>query len=183
MRFRFASLHSPTMTSVRIPAAGYARVLSNITLWQGGRRECRVLHPHPQPCVRRMKAHKNSHHRLAETFRHSLRDGFTASFVLSPGTGLSCPRRLQDHYLASLISASGYQDHTTSPSATAPLVLRHHRRPSHPALHVRDDASAPPDERGTTVLYCCFYQTKKLNIFCSRAGHNGQISAANRWAD
>ena len=25
--------------------------------------------------------------------RHSLRDGFTVSFVLFPGTGLSCPRR------------------------------------------------------------------------------------------
>jgi hypothetical protein len=37
--------------------------------------------------------------------------------------------------------------------------------------------NAPPDERGTTVLYCCFYQTKKRNIFCGEAGRDGQISA------
>jgi len=49
--------------------------------------------PHPQPCVRKVKAHKHSHHRLAETFRHSLRDGFTVSFVVSPETGLDCLRR------------------------------------------------------------------------------------------
>jgi hypothetical protein len=29
-----------------------------------------------------------SHHRFAETIRHSLRDGFTVSFVLAPETGL-----------------------------------------------------------------------------------------------
>jgi hypothetical protein len=34
-----------------------------------------VLKPHPQPCVRKVKAHKHSHHRLAEAFRHSLREG------------------------------------------------------------------------------------------------------------
>ena len=37
-----------------------------------------------------------SHHRYAETFRHSLRDGFTVSFALFPGTGLCCPRRRRD---------------------------------------------------------------------------------------
>ena len=46
--------------------------------------------PHPQPCVRKVKAHKHSHHRLAETFRHSLRDGFTVSSALSPVIGLFC---------------------------------------------------------------------------------------------
>jgi hypothetical protein len=35
--------------------------------------------------------------------------------------------------VANLTPASGRQDHTTSPSAPAPLVLRHHPRPSHPA--------------------------------------------------
>ena len=101
----------------------------------------------------------------------------TVSFVISPGTGLSCPRRLQDHQSANLISASGYQDHTTSPSASRGARLAHPKRPSHPALHVRDDASAPPDEHGTAKLYCCFYPTKKRNIFRHQTGHDGQISA------
>src|ERR1700749_5124415 len=30
---------------------------------------------------------------------------------------------------------------------------------------------------GRDWLYCCFYQTKKPNIFCKRTGHDGQISA------
>jgi hypothetical protein len=47
----------------------------------------------PQPCARKVKAHKHSHHRLAETFRHSLRDGVTAYSALFPVIGLSCHRR------------------------------------------------------------------------------------------
>ena len=51
------------------------------------------VQPHPQPRVRMKKAHEHSHHRFAETIRHSLRDGFTVSFELSPVIGLSCHRR------------------------------------------------------------------------------------------
>jgi hypothetical protein len=57
----------------------------------------------------------------------------TAYIALSPGTGRSCPRRSRDKP-ATLTPASGRQDHTTSPSAPAPLVLRRrcvHRIP-HP---------------------------------------------------
>jgi hypothetical protein len=73
--------------------------------------------PHPQPRVRMKKAHEQSHHRYAETFRHSLRDGFTVSFALSPETGLSCLRHWRD------VKASGCQDHTTSPSAFSRVRL------------------------------------------------------------
>src|ERR1700726_255904 len=41
----------------------------------------------------------------------------TAYLVLSPGTGLSCPRRSRDKP-ATLMPASGYQDHTPLPSAS-----------------------------------------------------------------
>ena len=49
------------------------------------------------PCARSLvceleKAHKRSHHGHTGNARHSPRDGFTGSFVLFPGTGLSCPR-------------------------------------------------------------------------------------------
>jgi hypothetical protein len=98
---------------------------------------------HPQPCVQRVKAHKRSYHRYAETFRHSPRDGFTVSFVISPVTGLCCHRRLADLSSTDLIPASGDQDHTTSPSASQGARLAHSKRPSHPALHVRDDAQRP----------------------------------------
>ena len=46
----------------------------------------------------------------------------TASFVLSPATGLSCHRhpRIES---ANLTPASGRQDHTTSPAASAPFGI------------------------------------------------------------
>jgi hypothetical protein len=46
--------------------------------------------PHPRSRVRKVKAHEHSHHRFAETFRHSLRDGFTASSALSLVIGRYC---------------------------------------------------------------------------------------------
>ena len=61
---------------------------------------------------------------MVGTIRPSLRNGVTAYSALSLGTGLSCPHRAQDHHLASLVPASGHQDHTTSPSALASFVSR-----------------------------------------------------------
>ena len=48
----------------------------------------------------------------------------TVSFVLSPVTGLVCHRRLRKLPSANLTPASGRQDHTTSPSASASPVSR-----------------------------------------------------------
>jgi hypothetical protein len=80
------------------------------------------------------KAHKHSHHGHTGNTRHSPRNGFTAYSALSPGTGLSCPRHRRKSSSANLTPASGRQDHTTSPSAVAPLVLRryHVHRIPHP---------------------------------------------------
>jgi hypothetical protein len=85
-----------------------------------------------------------SHHRLSQIIRPSLRYGVTAYFVLSPGTGLFCPRHCAGLLPRNLAPASGRQDHTTSPSASASFVRatcarRRHPRPSHPALTFRDD--------------------------------------------
>ena len=48
----------------------------------------------------------------------------TVSFVLSPVTGLSCHRHPRKLSFANLTPASGRQDHTTSPSASARFVKR-----------------------------------------------------------
>jgi len=48
----------------------------------------------------------------------------TVSFALFLVSRACCHHRLQDHRLTNLISASGYQNHTTSPSASAAPVLR-----------------------------------------------------------
>ena len=82
--------------------------------------------PHPQPRMRMKKAYERSHHRFAETFRHSLRDGFTVSFVLSLVSRAFLPPSQAATRLsiaADLTPASGCQDHTTSPSAS-PRVRR-----------------------------------------------------------
>ena len=49
--------------------------------------------PHPRPHVQMKKAHELSHHRFAETIRHSLRDGFTVYLAVSLVIGLSCHHR------------------------------------------------------------------------------------------
>src|ERR1700739_2143089 len=56
-------------------------------------------------------------HRFTGLNRHSLHNGFTVSFVLSPVTGLFCHRSLCGKIPHGLTPASGRQDHTTSPCA------------------------------------------------------------------
>jgi len=79
-------------------------------------------------------AHQSSQRRHRENIRHSPRNGFTAYSALSPATNSSCHRRPADCMASHIpvgLSASarlsinnGCQDHTTSPSATLPLVSR-----------------------------------------------------------
>src|ERR1700731_2226432 len=83
-----------------------------------------------------------SHHGHTGITRHSPRNGFTAYIALSPVTGLVCHRRLAELPPRNLTPASGRQDHTTSPSASAPFVLERihvHRIPP----RVRDDRETP----------------------------------------
>jgi hypothetical protein len=78
--------------------------------------------------------HKESAHEhtgSAENIRPSLRNGFTAYFALSPVTGFFATVA-GGTLPANLTPASGRQDHTTSPSASAALVscsFRVHRIP------------------------------------------------------
>ena len=80
-----------------------------------------------------------------KTFRHSLRDGFTVSFVVSLVIGLSChhPRSRCASIVTRLIPASRYQDATTSPSAFTCVRLAQRKRPPLPAPNVRDDRETP----------------------------------------
>jgi hypothetical protein len=96
-------------THILVLAAHCARVLQIRSPPEvRGRRECRVS---DAPV-----AAKNAvvFHRFTGLNRHSLRNGFTVSFVLSPVTGLFCHRRLAK-IPRDLTPASGRQDHTTSP--------------------------------------------------------------------
>jgi hypothetical protein len=68
------------------------------------------------------KAHERSHHRFARTTRHSLRNGFNGLFRALPGDRALLPPSSAD-VAANLTPASGRQDHTTSPYASAPFVI------------------------------------------------------------
>ena len=77
-----------------------------------------------------------SHHGRTGITRHSrTRMVLTVSFVLSPVTGLSCHRRSRKSPCENLTPASGRQDHTTSPSASALLVSQ--RQSVHRIPHQR----------------------------------------------
>jgi len=78
-------------TQLRDLAAHVARdLLSNfLTLLIRGRRECRAPMRRGKKCAR-------SHHGHTGITRHSPRNGFTVSFVLSPAIGLFCHRHLRD---------------------------------------------------------------------------------------
>jgi hypothetical protein len=107
-----------------------------------GRRESRVR---AAPAVSCATAHgKNAHEHTgsAETLRPSLRNGFTAYFVLSPVSGLSCHRHLRKN-ATSLAPASRRQDHTASPSALACVRLSQAARPPHPTARFVTIASRP----------------------------------------
>src|SRR5258708_49714 len=90
-----------------------------------------------------------SHHGHTGITRHSPRNGFNALYRALPGDrAFLPPSSLRSLLLKNLTPASGRQDHTTSPSASASFVraLFAHLtlpRPPHPAAYVRDDRETP----------------------------------------
>src|ERR1017187_4481476 len=132
-----------------------------------GRRECRAPDAPAVSCamgvVERTRAYRS--HRNHPAFPAQW---FTAYFVLSPATGLSCHRRPREVLLpGNLTPASGCQDHTTLPSASCALVsrtLRVHRSPP----HVCDDHEAPlmAKRDGEDIAVICV--SDKQKYFCKR---------------
>src|SRR6266516_4696394 len=100
------------------------------------------------------KAHEHSHHGHTGFTRHSPRNGFNGLLRALPGDQ-ACLTPSSALLLTDLTPASGRQNHTTSPSASAPssalsrLTLP---RPPHPALFVRDDRETPLRGGGTKSL-------------------------------
>jgi len=68
-------------------------------------------------------------------------------YMISPGTGSLAPVGRELVEFATLISAPGYQDHTTSPSANASfvreIIATTRSRPPHLQPNARDDREAP----------------------------------------
>ena len=83
-----------SLISVRfcVLAARFTRVLSLFpSLDSRGSRERRTFGSPAASCAK-VKSTRVSHHRSAETIRHSLRDDFTTYSALSPAIGLFCHR-------------------------------------------------------------------------------------------
>ena len=89
---------------------------------------------HPQPCVQEKKHTSFKSPQVAETFRHSLHDGFTTYSALSPVNGLCCHRHSRDESLANLTPASRRQEHTAS-SYEGRRFVRRITRLALPASH------------------------------------------------
>src|SRR5579872_2469884 len=100
---------------------------------------------HPQPHAQDKKAHELVTTGSPEATRPSLRNGFNGFLRARPGDRAFLPPSPARCVSidTNLISASGYQAHTTSPSALAPFVNASPKRPSHPAPNVRDGRDAP----------------------------------------
>ena len=114
-----------------------------------GRREYRVRAAPAVSCANMCIRKAHEHTGSAEAIRPSLRNGFTAYFVLSPVIGLSCHRRpreaLASQGLDASVEASGPHDFAVrelrhSSTLAARMTLP---RPPHPAPNVRDDRDTP----------------------------------------
>jgi hypothetical protein len=119
-----------------------------------------------------------SHHRLGRTSGLPCAMVLPVSFVLSSGTGLSCPRRSR-----ACQSLRAWPQRREAGTTRLRRPRRHRSsddasRPSHPALHVRDDASAPLHEHGTATLNHVFPKNGS-KIFFAR-GLDAGISVASR---
>ena len=148
----------------------------------------------PAALCARLESTQVSHHSSAETIRHSLRDGVTASFVLSLVIGLCCHHRRRNAKHCRQLDAS-----VEAPKPHDFAVRKPHRSsgdticgPSHPALHVRDDASAPPDERetgGLLKVICptaqaeCWGAHRPLRIRKQKSDRTRRMSALGPDAD
>jgi len=103
-------------------------------------------------CARSLVCNENKHTSVVTTVtpeitRHSPRNGFTAYFVFSPVNRAFLPPS-SARLLADLTPASGCQNDTTWPYASASfvrlaIVRLTPPRPPHPMPNVRDDREAP----------------------------------------
>ena len=165
-----------------------ARALPDVTLLnRRGRRECRML---AAPMARQQKKKLAADTTgSAGTIRHSLRDGFNGVLRALPGNrAFLLPSPAAFVTPARLTPASGCQDHTTSPSASAPFVRtsdRARRQSVHrsPASRVVTIAIRPSSSRRDARRIHCFLENGS-KIFSRKGRTVGSTDLAlNRLAN
>ena len=134
------TLGQPVSSPRRETRPGFFKVSS---LLKRGRGKYRA--PFAPAASRAKKAHKTSHcgcSRISPAFPAAMVLRFPSCSPRRPGL-LSPSAAQRVSVVAVLISASGDQAHTTSPSAISTVRLSVDSRPSHPAPNVRDDRETP----------------------------------------
>src|SRR5258706_13196746 len=96
---------------------------------------------HPRPRVQMKKAHERSHHRSTRIARHSRTQWFYGLLRALPGDQ-ACLTPSPASFPADLTPASGRQNDTTSPYASA-LLVKHAARVHRIPPRVRDDRDTP----------------------------------------
>jgi len=117
--------------------------------------------------VSKNKRHERSHHRSAKRSGFSCAIGFNGFLrALSGDRAFLPPSQVRcASIITHLMPASRHQDHTTSPSAIAPLVRRHncvHRIPRPTSVTI---AKRPSDGCGTTIPLLLFLPTCEAKYF------------------
>jgi len=134
--------------------------------------------PHPQPCVQRVESTQASHHRYAETVRHSPRNGLRLIPRSPRRSGLDSLRRLRE-------IISGRLDSSVGESGPRGFARPHrYRTPGDIAASIAsrsnvcgDWPNAPPRWKRDARIQSYISVKRKKNIFSVKAGHVGQISA------
>jgi hypothetical protein len=134
------------------------------------------MHPQPRARLRSGSMRTSVHSGGTGNIRHSPRNGFTAYFALSSGTGLSCPRHRRDAF-ASSPTWHQRRDARTTRLRRPPRTRSSHAplRPPHPASHVHDDRETPLLWRRDTRSKSHISEKQKLNIFARRSGRAEQL--------
>jgi hypothetical protein len=115
-------------------------------------------------CAKCSNAHECRHREVTGTPGIPARNDFNGFLrallgdraFLSPSSAL---------LLADLTPASRRQDHTTSPSASAPFVNPRCPRPPHPAPYVRDDCETPLFGSGTARVVEMIWVNREAEYF------------------
>ncbi|SHJ32636.1 hypothetical protein SAMN05444159_0320 [Bradyrhizobium lablabi] len=132
-----------------------------------GRRECRAPDaPDSRVCNGSGRTHTRWSGHTGIT-RHSPRNGFTAYIVLSPvSRAFLPPSPLRSLLLKNLTPASGCQDHTTSPSASAPFVKSASASTASCPASVTISSRPSVGQDGKSYSLICI--SEKQKYFCKR---------------
>ena len=162
-------------THLRVLATGLARVLQIRSPRKRGRREDRVRAAPAVSCAKAANKNAHEHTGLAEAVRPSLRNGFTAYFVLSPvRPELVCHRRQRDTKYHRRLDTGHWGVRTTRlcrPLQPRSSVAAFASIASHPAC--RDVRNAPlvgwdgnrseADLPSRSTMICCDTLARRAN--------------------